>query len=761
MEENIVEKICGIRRDFERLMASYSDDAGFVDSIRAALEENGLLSEDKIRAEYAKKVDSNRLLKIGIVGAVKAGKSSLLNALFFDGADILPKAATPMTAALTELTYGEQHSVTVDFFTESDIEELKKKSAEYKRKFEEEKSKALKTHEENWLKNQKRRNPSFSGSPEAKDRKLWEDMAHQSATTELKKDVRLSSAYEQYQIIEKSAIARKTESETFSVNSLSEIAGRLEDYVGSNGKYMPFTSKVSIALPLESLQGIAVIDTPGFNDPVPSRDDRARQALRECDVIFILSKSTPFLGKEDMKVISKITKSKGDRNLYLVASQVDEPLIAKENKAEAEKIADENADDVLDAVIKVVSDKNCNTARGNLRNGNESGVFEDLITDTEAHFFFTSGQCESMARTFADRSNWDSGKKNTWKNLCKWYPDYFSDSDEDTSIASLKKLGNIERIREGIDKEKERKAETFERGLANFGKEYTAAANEARVLILRDLDERETELQKRDIGQLEEEIKRLQTSYADIAPELDDAFIETVSDWYGETQSDYESRLADARGDVKSALKSHEGETTNTWTTGHLWWKEYHSETLTTVNSTAVKNSIADYIDDYNGELPHYLETEIYRLTKKVVNNVQKVWTEKDVAASDSTTALRNRVRLIMTELTSKAYDLEYTGGGFSFSGGYSSSSHLEGSSADECISQANDFVSNLNRTFKGKLKTAIDDVLKSCKNYAFSKNVLDSYQQRLEKMKADIEKPKLAIENFRRMRKEVEAIAW
>ena len=114
---------------------------------------------------------------------------------------------------------------------------------------------------------------------------------------DLKENIRLSGAYEQYQKIQGSTVPQKTESETFTVSSVADIAGRLEDYVGSAGKYMPFTSKVSITLPLEGLKGISVIDTPGFNDPVPSRDDRARMALRECDVIFILSRATPFLGQ--------------------------------------------------------------------------------------------------------------------------------------------------------------------------------------------------------------------------------------------------------------------------------------------------------------------------------------------------------------------------------------------------------------------------------------------------------------------------------
>ena len=45
--------------------------------------------------------EQNRLMNIGIVGRVKAGKSSLLNALVFDGEPILPKAATPRLVALT------------------------------------------------------------------------------------------------------------------------------------------------------------------------------------------------------------------------------------------------------------------------------------------------------------------------------------------------------------------------------------------------------------------------------------------------------------------------------------------------------------------------------------------------------------------------------------------------------------------------------------------------------------------------------------
>ena len=124
-ENEILERICALRKQFDDVKDKYSDDEGFVDSVNASLEENEFLSQEKIREEYLKNTEKDRLLRIGIVGAVKAGKSSLLNALFFNGNDILPKAATPMTAALTELSYGEKCEISVDFFTDMDVQELK------------------------------------------------------------------------------------------------------------------------------------------------------------------------------------------------------------------------------------------------------------------------------------------------------------------------------------------------------------------------------------------------------------------------------------------------------------------------------------------------------------------------------------------------------------------------------------------------------------------------------------------------------------
>ena len=753
----VLEKVCGLRSSFQRLIENHQNDTNFTDSVNAALDAAEFPSEEKIRQEYEKSTNSARLLRIGIVGAVKAGKSSLLNSLFFEGQAILPKAATPMTAALTEMTFGEECSVTVDFFTDQDIDELKRKSAEYERKFAETKNRKAKEMEENWRKAQKRRMPMFSGDPGAKEREQWEKFALSSAQMEMKKNMNLSGAFEQYEMIRKSRVPRKTGSESFKVGSVSEISGSLEKYVGAAGEYMPFTSKVSITLPLESLRGIAVVDTPGFNDPVPSRDERAHQALRECDAIFILSRATPFLTRTDMEVISKITQKNGLREIYIVPSQVDSTLIAPEI------VRDSGGD--MESALGSVREILSGVVSRNLKDINENGVFDQLINEASDRMFLTSGICESMARTFAERDSWDSGKKNVWQNLHESYPDFFSDSDEGTSIASLEKLGNTEKIRESIDDVKSRKEEIFRDRLEKFGSKYEQAAKEVRERILHGLEEREAEIQKNDIGQTEALIKQLQQSYDTIAPQLDDVFEDTVSEWYGSVKDEYQNRLSESKGTVTETMRAQEGETTRHWITkeksslsnlfGLFAGDVHHSETLTTVNANAVKNAIYDYVDAYNDFLPHFFNEQVRRLVKKVINSVQKVWMESGAAGDELASGFRNRVRNAISALLEE-YDLEYRGAMFSYGSG---SSKLQGSDAEECIAQSRDFVSGLSRTFRGMMNDAIEDVYRKCMNCNFSKSVLDPYITQLEDKKKDMEKPKLALENIKRMKEELEEI--
>ena len=79
--------------------------------------ENGWIPKSKsdgakniISLEEIKDKLEKDTLTIGVIGQMKCGKSTFLNSFIFED-DILPAATTPMTAALSVITYGEKKKI--------------------------------------------------------------------------------------------------------------------------------------------------------------------------------------------------------------------------------------------------------------------------------------------------------------------------------------------------------------------------------------------------------------------------------------------------------------------------------------------------------------------------------------------------------------------------------------------------------------------------------------------------------------------------
>ncbi len=747
-----LEKVIDLRNKYQSVMDKFSDDEGFMMTVGNTLEVNGLPNIEKIRKDFEKNTKQDRLLKIGIVGAVKAGKSSLLNALFFDGVDILPKAATPMTAALTELTYGEQITINIEFFNDNDIQDLKKRAENYEYLNKKEIEKIINESKENWKKTNERRDLKFKGTPSKEEEIKWKENAEFRAKSSLRENITLSGAFEQYSLIQKNSTYRKTNNEEIIVNSIKEIAGKLEEYVGSNGKYMPFTSKVAITLPLKDLEGISVVDTPGFNDPVPSRNQKASLALGECDVVLILSPARQFLSANDKEAMSKITKKEGIRELYLIPSQIDNQLYNME-------ILEESQND-LNRAINIIMGKLNDTTKKNLVDINDSDVFNTLIKEPEKRSFPTSGICESMAITFNNRDEWDSGRKQVWKNLTKSYPDYFSETDIDTSTRFLKNLGNIDKIKGSIDAVKEKKQEIFTDKLAGLEKKYLNAAEDSKKEILYYIEGREKEIENRDIKTLESQINELEKMYETMEPVLEDTFIDTIIEWHTTAKRDIHDTLSAEKAEAGGEILKAEGQDSRSWTTGWWLWKKHHSETYTTANVSQIQSSINEYISIYNDRMPMFVEFEIKKLTKKVVSSLQKVWTDQldkvsvNLIDDDDINKIRNKARSLMLNFEFD-FDLEFKEDEAAFKNKYSAN-RLTDSEAEDCLAEGKEAVNKLNRQFRKMLTDALDTVYRRCKESSFSKQILDSYLKELEKTKKDLEQPKLALENFKRMKSEV-----
>ncbi|WP_306603353.1 dynamin family protein [Azonexus sp.] len=212
-------------------------------------------------------------LSIGIMGQVKAGKSSFLNALLFDGKPILPEAATPKTANLTRISYGEHPHLVVHYYSP-----------------------------EEWA--------EFTREAESES-----DGVRARIARGILEMVRLHGV--------DAAETIERRQEAFSAASLDELMGRLNDYVGENGRYTALVKFTEILLPLPELDGFEIIDTPGMNDPVPSRTQKTRDYMAKCDVVFFLSRCSQFLDQSDMDLLAQQLPAKGVKRMVLVAGQLD------------------------------------------------------------------------------------------------------------------------------------------------------------------------------------------------------------------------------------------------------------------------------------------------------------------------------------------------------------------------------------------------------------------------------------------------------
>jgi hypothetical protein len=215
-------------------------------------------------------------LSIGIMGQVKAGKSSFLNALLFEGREVLPVAATPKTANLTRISYGHAPLLTVDFYSQHEWAAIETAAAS----------------------------------------------AGEHSEARVARDLLKMVAEQRVDVAAVLAQGRQS----IPATDVDGLMDKLNDYVGENGRLTALVKSTEIQLPLEELKGYDVVDTPGMNDPVPSRTQKTREYMAQCDVVFFLSRCSQFLDQSDMDLLAGQLPGNGVKRMVLVAGQFDGAL---------------------------------------------------------------------------------------------------------------------------------------------------------------------------------------------------------------------------------------------------------------------------------------------------------------------------------------------------------------------------------------------------------------------------------------------------
>ncbi|MBN5160273.1 MULTISPECIES: dynamin family protein [Stenotrophomonas] len=556
---------------------------------------------DSLKEALLRLDDENRLMDIGIVGRVKAGKSTLLNALVFNGESVLPQAATPMTAALTTLTYGERFKATARFYSQADLANIEQAAAVY--------SDLL----EKSLIEELRRTEGRAGLDPERRRELAERGARRALATQ---QPSLQASHEQWAKITASglSLARLKEDKPLEADDVEGLAALLADYVAAEGHYMPVTKSVDIEMPVEALRGLRIIDTPGLNDPVASREARTHDLLKCCDVVFVVSPAAQFMSQEDLDVMARITAAEGIRELVLVASQVDNTLHGSEMQAQLHASLTGLRRELAGHAGKVLD-------KLKLSNPEVGDVFQSLVDKGEDAIIHSSGMCHSMSVEFDSVADWQGGRLTAWQNLKETYPDYFRDDNPGLSRTNLDQLANMAGLHEVVEQTRLAKA----RVLAARRQDLLDAKERKQVELLREL-RKKLALRAGDIGDvgltdLKKNKRALERKRIDLTRALDEKLMRVSRDFVEHLEASMERVIDSAFDAADSGVKRTVGTETRkvrveshgalNWLAKKLWdggYREY-DETEATILPASVKASVSAFASklrtDLNKEARH------------------------------------------------------------------------------------------------------------------------------------------------------------
>ncbi len=344
-------------------------------------------------------LNKDRKLNIGFIGQVKTGRSTFLNTFLFDGLDILPKAVTPKTVTVTKILYSSRNSIEVEYYSPDEWNSIVESASDEK----------------------------------------FSTISHEILEMARRRKVNL-----------KEFVGR--EKDTIPVNDFKLIQNILNEYIGENGMYTPFVKNISIYLKNDALKSLCIFDTPGMNDPVISRTKRTKNFLETCDVVFFLSRSSQFLDKTDIEILTNIIPKKGVKKLVLLCSRFDDALTDilpdshtfEEAAASAKKMLTIHAASTSNKLIELFK-----------KNNAQKDVISILKSLGEPVFI------SSIAQIMSNKNldNYSFPEHLVYKNL-----NYFKNLDQDV----LKEIGNfaeIEKIFQAVASEKDftlnKKLESF------------------------------------------------------------------------------------------------------------------------------------------------------------------------------------------------------------------------------------------------------------------------------------------------------------
>lgn len=540
---------------------------------------------------------NNSLLTIGIVGQMKVGKSSFLNAFLFKGEPVLPKAATPMTAGLTIIEKSPDEGkeyLEVEYFTKNEWESIRATANDVERCREE----ILRTE------------PTLA----YEDEKL----------NSILKDKVGEVDYASYLIVNKLTPEAKARigcaPERISINSGVGMAISLKQYVGARGKFTSVVKALHLYIDNENLDGLRIVDTPGVNDPVVTRDAKTSEFLREAHGVLMLISAMQPMSASDVDLLNERIGKEGISSVVLVVNKIDMPCCCGEYR-NGYKLRN-----AYESVCRILSD----------HVNQQKGLFSH--PENIKGVVFTSGVADSLAQKLPNHpEKMDADEQKALENLKNIFPDDFTEENMMDSLHLLAEQ-NETLYDEYIKKVFIFNKDTIISGkLSAFVKEYSKdilrtidaaieeKQNEIRILKSESLDTIQSQEQcSKEI--LIVELPAIRTRISAFIQNLESK----IREGFADELVDKKPRIPDMPTDTKSIEYTRKGT--------RLGLKRSGTVTISRLNST---------------ELYRMEEPQVEKLRKSVL----QFWNGIFI---DERTSLVNYILDRITEMAQKSSDMDF-----------------------------------------------------------------------------------------------------
>lgn len=437
------------------------------------------------------------ILNIAIMGQVKAGKSSFLNALLFNGKPILPEAATPKTANLTRISYAEKPRLEVEFFSETD-----------------------------W--------------------KLVQNLANSDSNDNDTKMAKEQVAMIQQAGIDPIATIQKG-SHIQETQNLDDIMAVLNDYAGNDGKYTALVKMIRLYLPLPELQGYNIIDTPGMNDPVISRTQRTKEEMANSDVVFFLSRASNFLDSSDVDLITSQLPEAGVKRLVLVAGQYDSAI--EQDGYDRNSLADTEIN--LQKRIVERSKKEVGNIIEHKRKVGQDKIAELLTTIAEP--ILSSTYAHGYANW--DKNNWGKGMTHNYEQLVDMADDQWNGYQ--FSKADWERIAGFDKLQSAYEQARKDKIVIIEQQKLGLLPEAITNLKTWQSRFKEQIEQRIDTLQSSDISQLNKKQTMYEAKIQAVVDSLGSVLEKNINN-VEKTQQNTTENLAD-RLDDASDLQTYTG----------------------------------------------------------------------------------------------------------------------------------------------------------------------------------------------------------